>query len=92
MAVSLAIRHHTTTNTPIKAVRFITTNLLPPPKKAVLAALRIPLTPGGQPEPPIPIVRKAESDVSNSISRTASFLTSFIVFRCGERVRRFTQS
>lgn len=61
-AVSLAIRLYTTANTPIKAVRFITCTLVPPPKKAVLAALGIPLTPGGQPEAPTPIVRKAESD------------------------------
>ncbi|KAG2099878.1 copper amine oxidase [Suillus discolor] len=61
-AVSLAIRLYTTANTPIKAVRFITCTLVPPPKRAVLAALGIPLTPGAQPEPPTPIVRKAESD------------------------------
>ncbi|KIJ66507.1 hypothetical protein HYDPIDRAFT_86968 [Hydnomerulius pinastri MD-312] len=61
-AVSLAIRHYTTANTIIKAVRFITCCLLPPPKKAVLAALGIPLTPGGKPEAPTEIIRKAESD------------------------------
>ncbi|KAG2050365.1 hypothetical protein BDR06DRAFT_960323 [Suillus hirtellus] len=61
-AVSLAIRLYTTANTPIKAVRFITCTLVPPPKRAVLAALGIPLTPGAQPEAPTPIVRKAESD------------------------------
>ena len=48
----------------MKAVRFITCYLLPPPKKAVLAALGIPLAPGGKPEAPTEIVRKAEADVS----------------------------
>ncbi|OAX39227.1 hypothetical protein K503DRAFT_769707 [Rhizopogon vinicolor AM-OR11-026] len=67
-AVSQAIRRYTTTNTPIKAVRFINSYLLPPPKKAVLAALGIPLTPGGQPEAPTPIVRKAESDFLDVIN------------------------
>lgn len=62
--MTLAIRHYTTANTSIKAVRFITCYLLPPPKKDVLAALGIPLTPGGNPEPPVDIIRKAESDVS----------------------------
>ncbi|KAH7886284.1 copper amine oxidase [Phlebopus sp. FC_14] len=61
-AVTLAIRHYTAANTSIKAVRFITCYLLPPPKKAVLAALGIPLIAGGKPETPTEIIRKAESD------------------------------
>ncbi|EGN93764.1 hypothetical protein SERLA73DRAFT_115814 [Serpula lacrymans var. lacrymans S7.3] len=61
-SVSLAVRHYTATQTPIKAVRFITCSLLPPPKKAVLAALGISLTPGGKPDPLTPIIRKAEVD------------------------------
>ncbi|KAK0473120.1 copper amine oxidase [Armillaria novae-zelandiae] len=48
--------------TEIKAIKFITTYLLPPPKKLVLAYLGICLTLGGQPEAPTPIIRKAEVD------------------------------
>ena len=47
----------------MKAVRFITNYLLPPPKKAVLAFLGIPLLTGEPPEAPTEIVRKAEVDV-----------------------------
>jgi hypothetical protein len=50
----------------VKAVRFITCYLLPPPKKAVLAALGIALAPGSKPETPTEIVRKAEADVSRN--------------------------
>ncbi|KAF9235139.1 copper amine oxidase [Melanogaster broomeanus] len=67
-AVTLAIRHFTAANTPIKALRFITCTLLPPPKKVVLAALGIPLTPGAQPEAPVDIIRKAESDFLDVIN------------------------
>ncbi|PBK93703.1 hypothetical protein ARMGADRAFT_1079991 [Armillaria gallica] len=49
--------------TDIFSFEFITTYLLPPPKKAVLAYLGIALTPGGQPEASTPITRKAEVDV-----------------------------
>lgn len=66
--MTLAVRHYTTANTPIKAVRFITCTLLPPPKKDVLAALGIPLTPGGRREAPVDIIRKAESDVSGILA------------------------
>ncbi len=44
-------------------MKFITAYLLPPPKRAVLGYLGIPLSPGAQPEAPVPIVRKAEVDV-----------------------------
>ena len=60
VAVSLSIRRYTAENTDIKAIRFITSYLLPPPKKAVLAFLGIPLQTGQEPEPPVEIVRKAE--------------------------------
>ncbi|KIL00836.1 hypothetical protein PAXRUDRAFT_128981 [Paxillus rubicundulus Ve08.2h10] len=62
--VTLAIRNYTVANLnkPKTALRFITCYLLPPPKKAVLAALGISLTPGGKPEAPVEIIRKAESD------------------------------
>ncbi|KAF9469528.1 copper amine oxidase [Collybia nuda] len=61
-AASLAIRHHVAAHADIKVIKFITLYLLPPPKKDVLAHLGIALSPGGQPETPKPIVRKAESD------------------------------
>lgn len=62
VAVSLGVRRHTAANTDIKAVRFITSYLLPPPKKAVLAYLGIPLDPGEKPERATEIIRKAEVD------------------------------
>ncbi|SJL15663.1 related to peroxisomal amine oxidase (copper-containing) [Armillaria ostoyae] len=61
-AVTFTVRSHVASKTEIKAIKFITCSLLPAPKKAVLAYLGISLTPGGKPEAPIPIVRKAEVD------------------------------
>ena len=58
------MRRYVVEKTDVKAVRFITSSLLPPPKRAVLAYLGIPLETGAQPEPAVPIVRKAEVDVS----------------------------
>lgn len=66
-AVTFTVRSHVASKTEIKAIKFITCSLLPAPKKAVLAYLGIPLTPGGKPEAPIPIVRKAEVDVRTSV-------------------------
>jgi hypothetical protein len=67
VAVSLAVRHHLA-STSIKAIRFITNYLLPPPKRAVLAHLGIPLATGEtvKDEDRVPIVRKAEVDVSRA--------------------------
>ena len=45
-AVSHAIRTHIASNTTIKATKFITCNLLPPPKKVVLRVLGIPAQTG----------------------------------------------
>ncbi|PBK76288.1 hypothetical protein ARMSODRAFT_969032 [Armillaria solidipes] len=56
-------RRYIASKADIKAVKFIITYPLPSSKKAVLAYLGIPLTPGGQPEAPIPITRKAKVDV-----------------------------
>ncbi|KAI6014122.1 copper amine oxidase [Pisolithus microcarpus] len=70
-AVTLTIRKHTVEHTDIKAVKFITCILLPPPKRAVLAALGIPVAPGGKPEAPTKIVRKAESDFFDAVNGTA---------------------
>ncbi|TRM66237.1 copper amine oxidase [Schizophyllum amplum] len=61
-AVCLVVRHHTTSIPDITALKFITCGLIPPPKRAVLAHLGIPLTPGGKPEPATPIIRQAEVD------------------------------
>ncbi|KAL4263944.1 Amine oxidase [Pleurotus pulmonarius] len=67
-AVSLAVRHHIAKEGNIKAIKFITCYLLPPPKKLVLAALGIPLAPGAKPEPAGTIVRKAEVDFLDVIN------------------------
>ena len=48
VAVSLAVRRYVVENTGVKAVRFITSSLLSPPKRAVLAYLGIPLETGKQ--------------------------------------------
>jgi hypothetical protein len=82
VAVSLAVRHHLAAHTSIKAIRFITNYLLPPPKRAVLAHLGIPLATGEtvKIEDCVPIVRKAEVDVSR-----ASFKL-FFFDACGNRV------
>ncbi len=60
------MRHYLTVHTSVKAVRFITNYLFPPPKRVVLAHLGIPLATGEpvKDEDRIPIVRKAEVDVS----------------------------
>ncbi|KAK0461561.1 hypothetical protein IW261DRAFT_1348629 [Armillaria novae-zelandiae] len=70
-AVSLSVRYHIASKTEIKAIKFITTYLLPPPKKVVLAYLGIRLTPGGQPEAPTPIIRKAEVDFLDVVNGDA---------------------
>ncbi|PIL34657.1 hypothetical protein GSI_03437 [Ganoderma sinense ZZ0214-1] len=71
VAVSHSVRRHVAENTDIKAVRFITNYLLPPPKKAVLAFLGIPLLTGEPPEAPTEIVRKAEVDFVDAVTGTA---------------------
>ncbi|KAI0299979.1 peroxisomal copper amine oxidase [Multifurca ochricompacta] len=72
-AVSLAVRHHLAANTSVKAVRFLTNYLLPPPKRAVLAHLGIPLATGEtvKEEDRVPIVRKAEVDFIDVLSGDA---------------------
>ncbi|KAH8835989.1 copper amine oxidase [Flagelloscypha sp. PMI_526] len=62
IAISHSIKTYLVVNTEIKAVKFITSWLLPPPKRAVLAALGIPVEVGKTPEAPVEIVRKAECD------------------------------
>jgi len=69
-AVSLSVRKHVAAQTNVKAIKFVTAYLLPPPKRAVLAYLGIPLTPGGKPSTLTPIVRKAEVDVRQTVFRT----------------------
>ena len=96
VAVSHSVRRHVAEKTDIKAVRFITSYLLPPPKKAVLAFLGVPLQYGEKPEPATEIIRKAEVDVSG-VADWALALISFadsargprpfcLVRRCRERV------
>ena len=79
--IALSIRHHIAVNTEIKAIKFITCALLPPPKKAVLAYLGIPLSPGGKPDIPVSIVRKAEVDVSQAINIVQSASTNSDLLR-----------
>ncbi|THH12177.1 hypothetical protein EW146_g7798 [Bondarzewia mesenterica] len=73
LAVSLAVRHYIAEKTPIKAVRFIANYLVPPPKRAVLAHLGIPLLTGEKvrEEDKVPIVRKAEVDFLDVVAGDA---------------------
>ena len=96
VAVSHSVRRYVAEKTDMKAIRFITSYLLPPPKKAVLAFLGIPLQSGEKPEPGSEIVRKAEVDVSGvadwalaliSLADSARGPRPFCpVRRCRERV------
>ncbi|KZT30206.1 hypothetical protein NEOLEDRAFT_1174522 [Neolentinus lepideus HHB14362 ss-1] len=81
-AVSYSIRQHVATKTEVKAVRFITCYLLPPPKKVVLAHLGIPLSPGGKPEPKTVIVRKAEVDFIDVVAGNA--YNTIVAFKDGK--------
>ncbi|KAF7350979.1 Amine oxidase [Mycena sanguinolenta] len=69
--VCLAVRKHIATGTDIKAIKFITCYLLPPPKKAVLAFLGIPLGPGAPPEASVEITRKAQVDIIDLVNGRA---------------------
>ncbi|KAM6498832.1 peroxisomal copper amine oxidase [Amanita muscaria] len=53
------------------AIKFATCMLLPPPKRAVLAHLGIPLEPGAKPDAPTPIVRRAEVDLLDVLKGNA---------------------
>lgn len=70
-AVTLTIRRYTAEHTDIRAVNFNNCALLPPSKRAVLAALGIPVSPGGKPETPSTIIRKAESDFFDVLNGAA---------------------
>ena len=64
-AVSRAVQLYAAEKLSTKALRFILCNLLPPPKRQVLAYLGIPLVTGQQPGlHPGKLPRKAEVDVS----------------------------
>ncbi|EJU05051.1 hypothetical protein DACRYDRAFT_76109 [Dacryopinax primogenitus] len=68
-AVSLALRHHIASNTPVKAVKFTNAYVLQPPKRDVLAYLGIPLETGKEPEPaPESIPRRAEADFIDAVT------------------------
>ena len=71
-AVSLSVRGYVAEKTSVKALKFITCVLIPPPKTAVLAELGIPVTTGEKPEvkKPEALTRRASVDVrafSNSL-------------------------
>ncbi|KAG5639662.1 hypothetical protein H0H81_008823 [Sphagnurus paluster] len=55
-AASLTVRQYVAEKTDLKAIKFVTLYLLPPPKRDVLAYLGIPLTPGAKLEKPAPII------------------------------------
>ncbi|KZT52940.1 hypothetical protein CALCODRAFT_557812 [Calocera cornea HHB12733] len=81
-AVSLAIRTHVATHSTIKAVKFINTSLVPPPKRAVLAWLGIPLLTGTPPEPAPPSLdRTAESQFVNPL--TGDAYSAYLTLRTG---------
>ena len=64
IAASRAVQLYAAEKLSIKALRFIVCNLLPPPKKQVLAYLGIPLLTGQKPDAhPGELPRKAEVDV-----------------------------
>ncbi|KAJ7625545.1 copper amine oxidase [Roridomyces roridus] len=67
----LAIRKYIATDTDVQAIKFVTCYLAPPPKKAVLAYLGIPLAPGAKPEEPTPITRRAEADIIDIVNGRA---------------------
>ena len=65
IAASRVVQLYAAEKLSIKALRFIVCNLLPPPKKQVLAYLGIPLITGQDPDAhPGELPRKAEVDVS----------------------------
>ncbi|KAI0824402.1 peroxisomal copper amine oxidase [Trametes gibbosa] len=70
-AISHSVRRYVAEKTDVKAVRFITSSLLPPPKKTVLAYLGIPLLSGEKPEPATEIVRKADVDFIDAVAGAA---------------------
>ncbi|KAF9535589.1 peroxisomal copper amine oxidase [Crepidotus variabilis] len=70
-AISHTIRVHATTQKHIKSLTFITCDLVPPPKRTVLAYLGIPIEPGAKPEAPTRIVRKATSDFLDTLNGCA---------------------
>ena len=85
------MRHHLAAHTSVKAVRFITNYLLPPPKRAVLAHIGIPLATGEtvKDEDRVPIVRKAEVDVSNASYKLPFFMLPGIVLPVRDLQGRF---
>lgn len=61
-AISFAVREYCVQHE-IRTFKFMTSNILPPPKKDVLAWLGLPTTPGKLPaQPPVVIPRRAETD------------------------------
>lgn len=63
--ISQAVREYIVTKD-IKAIKFVTAALVPPPKKDVLAYLGIPTAPGQAPTPAsIQLIRKGEIDVGS---------------------------
>jgi primary-amine oxidase len=62
--VSMAIRRHVAKDTPIKAIKFVTSCIFAPSKKEVLAYLGIPIAPDeGHLRELVQLKRMAETDV-----------------------------
>ncbi|KAF8313711.1 hypothetical protein DL93DRAFT_2058917 [Clavulina sp. PMI_390] len=71
-SISLAVRQHGATNGLVKACKFITASLVPPPKEQVLAFLGIPIAPGQAPPPaPESIPRRGEIDFIDVVTGAA---------------------
>ncbi|KAG8895878.1 hypothetical protein FRC01_012154, partial [Tulasnella sp. 417] len=68
--VSLAVRQHVASERKdIKAVKFINSNIIGPPKRDVLAFLGIPVEPGAKPEQVNgPLARRAETDFLDPVT------------------------
>ncbi|KAL5521964.1 AMO1 [Sanghuangporus sanghuang] len=71
-SITLCIRSHVAENIGVKAMKFITTNLIPPPKQDVLAFLRIPRLTGEEPVlAKAALPRRADSDLIDLLTGDA---------------------
>ena len=62
------MRHYLATQTPVKAFKYISVDLVLPPKRDVLAHLGIRAAPGADPEPYVDIIRKADVDIIDAVT------------------------
>lgn len=72
VAVSKTVQHYAADKLSVKALKFVVCNLVPPPKKTVLAYLGISTAPGQKPAPhPGLILRQAEVDFIDLVTGVA---------------------